>query len=198
MAKNAYGKGELGRMHRIRVYVLLVVVLTVVIASAAMVIGYYQAAQSPSPTTSPTSTSSPVPTASPTPTATPTATPTPAGSANPTPTPTPSPTGLTTQEMVRDSVMTFIVVNHAETTQFITGLVWTGGRVTPPTLLGAETYMYYSQGWDVTINYSVGPNPIYKVTADYSASSIGIPYRIVWKGTWQNHVINETSYVFAQ
>jgi hypothetical protein len=77
-------------------------------------------------------------------------------------------------------------------------LVWTGGRVTPPKLLGAETYMYYSQGWNVTITYPVVPNPIYKVTADYSALGISIPYRIIWKGTWQNEVIKETSYVFAQ
>jgi hypothetical protein len=35
-------------------------------------------------------------------------------------------------------------------------------------------------------------------TSAYSALSIGIPYRIIWKGNWQNEVINETSYVFAQ
>jgi hypothetical protein len=42
------------------------------------------------------------------------------------------------------------------------------------------------------------PNAIYNIVADYSAPSIGIPYRIIWKGTWQNEVINETSYIFAQ
>jgi hypothetical protein len=77
-------------------------------------------------------------------------------------------------------------------------LVWTGGRVTPPNIVGAETYMYYSLGWNVTINYPVVPNAIYQITADYSAVSTGIFYRAIWKGTWQNEVINETSYVFAQ
>jgi hypothetical protein len=99
---------------------------------------------------------------------------------------------------MRDSVMSFIRSNHPETAQFMTDLVWTGGRVTPPNLVGAETYMYYSQGWNVTISYPVVLNPIYKVVADYSAIGISIPYRIIWNGTWQNEVINETSYIFAQ
>ena len=88
--------------------------------------------------------------------------------------------------------------NHPETAQFMIDLVWTGGRVTPPNLVGAETYMYYSQGWNVTITYPVVLNPVYKVVADYSAPGISSPYRIIWNGTWQNEVINETSFIFAQ
>jgi len=61
-------------------------------------------------------------------------------------------------------------------------IVWTGGRVTPPNIVGAETYMYYNQGWNVTINYPVVPNAIYNIVADYSTRSIGIPYRVIWKG----------------
>jgi len=94
--------------------------------------------------------------------------------------------------------MYYVESNHPETSQFMTNLVWTGGRSTPSNLVGSETYMYYSQGWNVTINYPVYPNPIYKIVADYSANSIVIPYRIIWKGTWQNEVINETSYIFTQ
>jgi hypothetical protein len=94
--------------------------------------------------------------------------------------------------------MSFIKSNHPESAQFMKDLVWTGGRVTPPNIVGSETYMFFSQGWNVTINYPVVPNTIYKIVADYSATSIGIPYRIIWKGTWQNEVTNETSYVFAQ
>jgi pimeloyl-ACP methyl ester carboxylesterase len=113
------------------------------------------------------------------------------------PMPTSSPT-LTTQEQVRDAVMSYIRSRHPETAKFMTNLDWIGGRATPPNLTGAETYMYYSQGWNVTINYPVYPNPIYKITADYSAIGISIPYRIIWKGTMQNELVNETSYVFAQ
>lgn len=105
---------------------------------------------------------------------------------------------FSTQEKPRDTVMNYIKSNHPETTQFMNDLVWTGGRTTPPNLVGAETYMYYSQGWNFTINYPVVPNAIYTIIADYSAVSTGIPYRIVWQGTWQNGTIKETSYIFAQ
>ncbi len=105
---------------------------------------------------------------------------------------------LSTQEQVRDEVMCYIQSNHPETTQFMENMVWTGGRTTPPNIVGAETYMYYSQGWNLTIRYPVVPNAIYTIIADYSAVSTGIPYRIIWQGTWQNETIKETSYTFAQ
>jgi len=94
--------------------------------------------------------------------------------------------------------MNYIKSNHPETAPFMTNLNWTGGRATPQNILGAETYKYYSQGWNFTIRYPVVPDPIYNLVADYSTTSIGIPYRIIWNGTWQNEVINETSYIFAQ
>jgi hypothetical protein len=174
----------------------VVVILIAVVASAVVAISYYAIAQLPSQNASPTPTPSPEPAVSPAPTPTPITTPTPTGS--PYPTPTPSPPELTTQERIRDSAIYYIKSSHPETAQFMKDLVWTGGRVTPPYLVGAETFMYYSQGWNVTINYPVVPNAIYSIVADYSATSIGIPYRIIWKGTWQNEVINEISYVFAQ
>jgi hypothetical protein len=179
----------------------VVAILIVVLISAVSAISYYAAIQLSSQNPSPTPTPSPNPTVSPNPTSsypttpTPITTPTPTSLANPTPTPSPE---LTTQERVRDSVMYYTKSNHPEAAQFMKDLVWMGGRVTPPNIVGAETYMYYSQGWNVTINYPVVPNAIYNIVADYSATSIGIPYRIIWKGTWQNEVINESSYVFAQ
>jgi len=182
---------------------IVVAILIVIVASASVAISYYAITQL-TQNTSPTPTPSPEPTISPTstspfptkPTTTPITTPTSTLSVYPTP--TPSPPELTTQEKIRDSVMNFIKSNHTETAQFIKDLVWTGGRVTPQNLVGAETFMYYSQGWNVTISYPVVPNAIYNIVADYSAPYIGIPYRIIWKGTWQNEVIVETSYVFAQ
>ena len=105
---------------------------------------------------------------------------------------------LSTQQKIRDSVMDYIKFNHPETAQFMNNLVWKGGRTTPQNLIGAETYVYTSEGWKFTINYPVIPNPLYNITADYSATSISIPYRIIWIGSWQNWCINETSYIFAQ
>jgi hypothetical protein len=181
---------------------IVIVILTVVIVSAAVLVGYYISAYPPS-STCPTPSPSQLQTVSPSPTlknsnnpATPT--PSPASPTNPSPSSTPSFAEQTEQEKVRDSIMTYIKTNHPEAAQFMKDLVWTGGRVTPANLLGAETYMYYSQGWNVTINYPVVPNPIYKIVADYSAIDVGIPYRIIWKGTLQNDFINETSYIFAQ
>jgi len=109
---------------------------------------------------------------------------------------------LSIQEQIRNDAMAYIKANHSETAQFMNNLVWTGGRTTPEDILGAETYTYLSRGWNVTIHYPVIANPIYEVTADYSATSANsnasIPYRVTWQGTWENATITETSYDFAQ
>jgi uncharacterized protein (UPF0333 family) len=112
-----------------------------------------------------------------------------------------APPELSVPEQVRGDAMAYIRANHPETAQFMTNLTWTGGRTTPEKILGAETYTYLSQGWNVTIQYPVIANPAYAVTADYSAASTGsvsIPYRVIWQGTWENGNITETSYTFAQ
>ena len=189
---------------RSRTTKIVVVILIVAFASATVAISYYATTKLLSKNISPTLTPSPEPTVSltpaPTPVITPTSTPittsTPTSAANQTP--TPSPLELTAQEKIRDSAMYHIKSKHPETAQFMTDLFWTGGRVTPSNIVGAETYMYYSHGWNVTISYPVVPNAIYNITADYSSTSVSIPYRIIWQGTWQNETIKEISYVFAQ
>lgn len=108
---------------------------------------------------------------------------------------------LSTQERVRNAAMAYIKGNHPETAQFMNNLTWTGGRVTPPNVVGAETYTYLNQGWNVTISYPVVPNPIYDITAIYSATSTGgasIPYKVFWQGTWDEGAIVEINYNFAQ
>ncbi len=134
----------------------------------------------------------------------PTATPSPSVTPSPTPTPitTPTPTAsatpeVSTQEQVRDAVMTYIKTNHNETATYMLSFSWTGGRTTPELILGAETYSYQSEGWNVTMQYPVVPNPIYAVTADYTSpiSQVTPAEKIVaWLGTWQNGTISETSY----
>ncbi len=107
---------------------------------------------------------------------------------------------VTLQEDIRNKVMTYIGASHSDTLQFMSDLNWTGGRVTPENLLGAETYTYQAQGWTVTIHYPVVLDPVYEVTVDYSTASgaIGIPYHITWEGTWQAGCVTEVSYVFVQ
>jgi hypothetical protein len=180
----------------------VVAILVVVLISAATAISYCATIQLSSQNASQTPTPSSKPKDSPTPTSTfstppaPTPTPTATGSANPTP--TTSPPELTIQEKILNSAMGFIKSNHPETAQFIKDLVWTGGRVTPQDLIGAETFMYYSPGWNFTISCPVIPNPPYTITRDYSAPGIDIPYRVIWQGTCQSQFIKENSYTFAQ
>jgi hypothetical protein len=106
----------------------------------------------------------------------------------------------TLHENIRDAVMAYIGANHSEALQFMSDLNWTGGRTTPPNLLGAETYTYQAGGWNVTIHYPVVVDPIYSISVDYSTTSgaIGIPYHLLWEGTWQAGCVTEASYVFAQ
>jgi len=105
-------------------------------------------------------------------------------------------------ERIRDEAIQYMKAKHPETAEFMKDLYWSGGRATPHGLVGAETYEYEAKGWVVTIKYPVVPNPEYSVTADYSVSRVpgyvGIPYRIIWKGTYQDGIITEISYVFAQ
>ncbi len=112
------------------------------------------------------------------------------------------PKELSTREQIREDAMAYIKTSHPETEQFMGNLAWTGGRTTPDGLVGSETYTYISQGWNVTVYNMVVLNPIYTITADYSAtaanSGASIPYRVIWEGTWDNGTITETSYGFAQ
>jgi hypothetical protein len=109
---------------------------------------------------------------------------------------------LSVQEQVRDDAMTFIKTSHPQTAQFMNNLAWTGGRTTPEGIVGGEMYTYTSPGWNVTITYPVVLNPIYTITADYSATSANsgasIPYRVMWQGSWENGNVTETDYTFAQ
>lgn len=107
---------------------------------------------------------------------------------------------LSTQEQIRNSIMTYIKTNHNETAQFMESFNWTGGKVTPETpLVGSETYTYLSTGWNVTMKYPVVLNPIFTVTANYSEPAGIVGFSSVgWQGTWQNGTITETGYTFAQ
>lgn len=156
-----------------------VVVLIIVIIVGGYIIwqsGYFNPTVTPSPSVTPS------------PTTTPLTTPTPTSSATP---------EASTPEQVRDAAMTYIKTNHNETAQYMLSVSWTGGRTTPSGIVGAETYSYQSEGWNVTMQYPVVPNPIFTVTADYISpvSQVTPAEKIVsWLGTWQNGTISETSY----
>jgi hypothetical protein len=106
---------------------------------------------------------------------------------------------LMIHEQIRDAAIAFIGGNHPEAAQFMANLNWAGGRQETD-LLGAETYVYKAQGWQVTIRYPVVANPVYDLTVDYSTTSdaASIPYSISWQGTWHSGCVTEANYIFAQ
>ncbi len=87
---------------------------------------------------------------------------------------------LRLHEDIREVALTYIKDNHPETAQFTNNLSWKGGRTTPEGIVGAETYTYNANGWQVTIQYPVIPNPVYEITVNYNvpneAGIISIPY----------------------
>jgi hypothetical protein len=108
--------------------------------------------------------------------------------------------GFSTQERVREAVMSYIKTNHAETASYMQSLMWTGGKISQGMILGSETYIYESYGWNVTMQYPVYPNPIYTITVSYiSLISQITPQKNIlsWQGTWQNGTITETTYTFT-
>jgi hypothetical protein len=125
---------------------------------------------------------------------------TPAVSEKPSQSGTEEPTAApVSQTQVRDGVLAFIANNHNETAPYMQSFMWTGGRVDTG-LVGAETYQYLSNGWNVTIHYPVVPNPVFTVTAEYiSLISEVWPQKIIveWQGTWQNGTVIETLYKFT-
>jgi hypothetical protein len=170
--------------------ITIIVVVTVI----ALVYAQQTTPTYPSPTQQPTATPTPSPTETASaPTTEPETTPTP--EATPTPTPTPQ---LTQQEQVRDAIMNYIKTNHRETQAYLPTLPWTGGRIETSNV-GAVSYNWQSQNWNVTLQYPVVPDPVYFVNVSLSQNPISemIEPVIAWTGTWQGGTITETTYRFA-
>jgi len=162
--------------------ITIIVVVTVI----ALVYAQQTTPTYPSPTQQPTAT----PTPSPTETAS-------APTTEPETTPTPTPQ-LTQQEQVRDAIMNYIKTNHRETQAYLPTLPWTGGRIETSNV-GAVSYNWQSQNWNVTLQYPVVPDPVYFVNVSLSQNPISemIEPVIAWTGTWQGGTITETTYRFA-
>jgi parallel beta-helix repeat protein len=101
------------------------------------------------------------------------------------------------QEQTRDAVVAYIEANHPEAVQFIQSLSWTGGNTTPEGMVGAETYSYSSDGWNVAMQCPVVPNPTCSITANYTTLGPRAKTTVAWQGTWQNGTVTETSYYFS-
>ncbi len=97
-------------------------------------------------------------------------------------------------EQIRNQIIDNIKTNHPETAPTMSNLNWAGGRQDTG-LVGAETYVYNStNGWTVTIQYPVVPNPIYTITATYASGNMAVD----WQGTIEsNGIITETTYTYT-
>ncbi len=90
-------------------------------------------------------------------------------------------------DQIRDQAMVYIAANHTQTIPLMETISWTGGRQDAG-LLGSEKYQYTSGNWTMMLQYPVVPNPIYTITANYTAGD-----GFSWMGTYQNGVLNQTS-----
>jgi hypothetical protein len=106
---------------------------------------------------------------------------------------------ISTRVQLPDAVIQYIQNSHPETHRFLADIDWTG-RKAETQLLGAEIYVYRSEGWEVTIQNPVVPTPMYIITVNYNVPSggISIPYSVYWQGTYRNGAFTETDYSFAQ
>jgi hypothetical protein len=106
--------------------------------------------------------------------------------------------GALTQTQIRDLAMNYIKTFHNETAPYMASLTWTGGKATAQGLVGSETYIYQSSGWNVTLQYPVVADPVYSINVKYTTP----PYyqadevMISWQGTLQSGLIIETAYTF--
>lgn len=133
---------------------------------------------------------------------------------------------LISPEQIKDFVMNYIKTEHPETAKLMNDLEWTGGQITSldqeiyiyqedsayiidnDLPCSPELYVYQSDGWTVSVLLPTPQESSYNVTVNYNVPSsvISIPYAVhwegtvtgVWEGTWQNIIIEETDYVFAQ
>jgi hypothetical protein len=92
-------------------------------------------------------------------------------------------------EQVRNDIVNFLRT-HADATPYLQTFDWTGGNITPDGLVSSSTYSYISNGWNVTMQYPIIPNPLYSITANYNQG----PFNIAWGGTWQNGNTIEITY----
>ncbi len=101
---------------------------------------------------------------------------------------------VTVQQGIRNEIVNYLRVNHTETLQYLQNYAWTGGRTTPSGIVGAETYSYVNQGWNVTIEYPVVLNPTYTLSANYTNGSVAIS----WSAVLQHTNITEIIYTNNQ
>jgi hypothetical protein len=104
---------------------------------------------------------------------------------------TPPPPPAPIQEQNRAHAIRAITTDIPPTPPLTTNLTWTGG-LKETGLVGSETYLYNStNGWVMEITNPVDPNPVYTISANYSAGDISVE----WAGTCQDGNVTATYYI---
>jgi hypothetical protein len=97
---------------------------------------------------------------------------------------------------IRDLTMMYLKVYHNNTSPYMQGMMtWSGGQMNMGMMVGSNKYGFQSNGWNVTIQNPVVPNPTYTVTATYMPSNMQRAM-MTWEGTLNNGIITQTSYVY--
>jgi hypothetical protein len=100
------------------------------------------------------------------------------------------------QEQIRDLTMMYLKVYHNNTASYMQGMSWTGGRMDMGRMVGSDKYNYQSNGWNVTIQNPVVPNPPYTITSIYTPTNMHTAM-MTWIGTLENGTITQTDYVYS-
>lgn len=97
---------------------------------------------------------------------------------------------------IRDLTMMYLKVYHNNTSQYMQNMMtWSGGQMNMGMMVGSNKYGFQSNGWNVTLQNPVVPNPIYTITATYMPSNMQRAM-MMWEGTLNNGVITQVSYAY--
>ena len=99
-----------------------------------------------------------------------------------------SDTTLASVQQIRDEAILYLTANHTETAPLANNLTWSGGKL-DNSVLGSETYLYISGNWQIQISYPLVHNPLYSISVNYTSEEA----TVVWRGTYQNGVLEEVS-----
>jgi hypothetical protein len=100
------------------------------------------------------------------------------------------------QQQIRDLTMMYLKVYHNDTATYMQSMSWTGGRMDMGMMVGSDKYNYHSNGWNITIQNPVVPNPPYTITSIYTPTNMHTAM-MTWIGTLENGTITQTNYVYS-
>jgi hypothetical protein len=101
------------------------------------------------------------------------------------------------EDGIRDLTMMYLKVYHNNTSPYMQNMMsWIGGRMDMGMMVGSNKYSYQSNGWNVTMQNPVVPNPIYTITAIYMPSNMHTAM-MTWEGTLDNGTITQTNWDYS-